>query len=504
MVALLKETPPTELEYLLKYIDYSLNHTAFFDILINLAQDSTYFNSVPEIERSNVPYILSGIYQILPFRDLVGDDKALITKYNRKWEREGNYSSKLMAHLTEWWDWYKTENPFELPKMVLNERPNYSKTDKSKRDFFLDEKTKSPVFYDPFHKEIFKEDSTHNFSSKNFLKVGMIDDKAYVFTPSHHANPHELFVLSNTTDKDLENLKLIADTLNLKPKERVKTERGGFNIKYDRFYVNEAFNNIVFIWHNNDSILVDRLPKSEGISIEKTVLLAANQKTCFGDTTKYIETPYCLNSLKAKQLNEHMYVLFNSSISKKPYCRNDYYHNTYLFKLDKDLQIIAKIDLPQIYFNGYDPTSNPDVELILTSNRLYAFVWPSCCGPGKAYYQVFNLDLNPLSETIELSKTVGQQAMAMPKAATIANDDKVYIVYPSIENEDQFIKLSLLTTNKEKNKDFYLMESRGVILENALIHDGSDAFKYYYSEIFDNDYYFNDITIPLESLNGDE
>jgi len=504
MVSLLKETPPEDLKNLIKYIDYALNHTAFFDILVQLAQDSTYFNTLPERHRSHIPNILSKIYHILPFRSLVGDEKGLLPEYNHQWESEENYISKLTAHITEWWTWYKSENPFTLPKMILNESPNYSKIDETGRYFFIEEKTKTPVFYDPIYKKIFKTDSTYVFSSDNFLKGGVIDDKAYVFTPSHHTNPHELLFLSNTSDKDLKKLKLIADNLNLKPSERVKTDRGGFNIKYDRFYVNNAFNDLVYIWHNNDSILINSLSKSKDLSIEKNVLISESQKTCFRDTTKYIETPYCLNSLKAKQLNEYMYVLYNSSISKEPYCSNGYYQNTYLFKIDKELQIIAKIDLPQIFIDGYDPTSNPDVELISTSNKLYAFVWPSCCGPQKSYYQVFDFDLNPISKTIEISKTTGQQAMSMPKLATVVINDIVYIVYPTIENEEEFIKLSILSTSKENNRDFYLMESRGVILENVLIENKSDELKYFYSKKFNDNYYINDVTIKLEILDYEE
>lgn len=500
MLTLLKETPPIELKPTLKYIDYSLDHTAFFDIVLEILKDTAYYNTLSEKEKHNFENIVSDLYEILPFRQLVGDDKDLRPEYDYQWSREKNYFPKLISTISKWWEDYKVENPFKLPTFIYNDQPNTVQLDDSRGYFFIDGKTQEPVFYDPFYKKIQIDGSTHDLSSNTFLKVGKIEDKAYIFTPSHHTNPDELLILSETNADDLENLKLIAKRLNLKAAERVKTERGGFNILYDRFYVAQAFDDLVYIWHNNDSILINSLSNTTDFNIKKNILVAAKQKVCFDDTTKYIETPYCLNSLKTKEIGDNLYVLCNSSISKKPYCKKDYYQNTYLQKINSDLQVEKEIEIPQIYMEGYAPTSNPDVELQVVGNKLYAFVWPSCCGPQKGYYQVFDLDLNPISELIEISANVGQQAMAMPSVATAVIDENVYLIYPTIESEEEFLKIDVLTPRKEDNKEFYLFEPRGVILQDALIVDKNNVLKYYYTEKFNNEYFINDISIDVKTL----
>ncbi len=501
LVTLLKETTPIQLTEIIKYASYTLNHSASFDILINITKDTSYHKSLPDSKRRQHLDIVSSFWGILPFRELIGDDESLLPTFDYNRERNEGYITRVNKTISEWWNNYKYENPFKLPETLFDSTQSSTKIDMNTwGHFYIDSSNNRPIHYNPIDQTINTLDSTYNLISNNFIKTGTIGNYSYIFTPSHHTNPDELLLFPKIDSSKLSQLQLIANSLNLKPNERISTERGGFDIKYDRFYTTKAFDDYVYIWHNNDSIFINKLSKNNNYNYKQNILIAAKQKECFNDTVKYFETPYCLNSLKSIEIDQKLYILCNSSISKTRNCRHEYYQNTYLLKINKKLEIEKAIDIPQEYIENFDPTGNPDVELITTVNKIFAFIWPECCGPQKGYYQVFDFNLNPISQLIEISANIGQQAMTMPEIATAVVNDEVYIAYPVVEHEEQFIKLDLVTDKEQNNKEFYLLKNSSVILQNKLINMRNNTLMYYFTDKRNENTYINNLKIDLTKL----
>jgi len=478
----------------LLYIDhFTIGDTRMYAKSLSILRDKKLFNGMSDDEEYELKREMTEINNLL----YTIDNKRIRSHWRSLKTKEYLDSCSQLANACEaGWNEYKKTPPYSVPEYTKSKLIASKPINKEEAIFFYN--NKQLVYYNPSEKTVQLNDTVYKAKDGEFIQYAKLGDSSFIFSPNHHYFPDHFMTLTNISEKGLMQIQtILKQNLNLQESEYIKSG-SGFNILYDQFFVFDAFGKNILIWHDNSTLYSEVLDESGKGNFTPEVIHAKTKAFCTKDSSMYGEIIHYLNAMQAKEWNGNFYVLFNGKMEADKYCKRTYYPKSFLMKFNSDFTIDKKAAFPDTYREEVSASSNPLVHIETTAKSIFAFNWPSASASGNGFYQVFNKNLDSLSTIIPISPEAGESGMrSLP--ATFEHKGNVYIAYSSIEDGETYLKLSKLTTDKRKNKDWYIATLKGNMKNiDGYIENGIITITY--SQNRRDNYNLNTVQINLKDL----
>jgi hypothetical protein len=247
--------------------------------------------------------------------------------------------------------------------------------------------------------------------------------------PQHHLfSPRPFAIHPNRKDLNINAILLKLNKIGLRKSEEVKTKHGGFNIFYDRLFINDDDpDKFLIIWLNNDRVYANYLSNS-GEWLFSAPKIIHQEITCFDknysalnrkldEATDKSTLVTELNSIKS---GKNYYVGYSITSWEGSPCFMSNIPTCHILKLNDSLQVEKSVQIPdKVFVEGNKLfASDFQLQLFMNQDTLCTFIQSPNVGEDKLFAQCFTKELTPIGKLMYLSCSSKTYADLVPVVAT--------------------------------------------------------------------------------------
>ena len=243
--------------------------------------------------------------------------------------------------------------------------------------------------------------------------------------PQHHTFGDRLQALNpNRPGFNVDKVLYKLNTLGLEKSQYVKCQGGGFNIIYDRLFINdEDENKLLVIWLNNDRVYANFLSNS-GEWEFATPKIIHTDITCTGKDGEtlarnldgYTDKSTLITELNCIKSGDKYYVGYSITSWESTPCFFSNLASCHLLLLDKNLDVEKSVQIPSSFTNNDYKIFASDSQMKIYSNNdtICVVIQSPNTGNDKLFVQCFDKNLQKLGRMMYLSCSSNTYADLIP------------------------------------------------------------------------------------------
>jgi hypothetical protein len=278
------------------------------------------------------------------------------------------------------------------------------------------------------------KDEAVNSTSGSFVRLAEYKGRRGFYSPTHHTFGDRLqFFKTKRPGFSAEKVIAKLNALGLMKNENVKTSGGGFNILYDRLFINdEDETKMLVIWCDKDKVYANYLSNQGTWQLAQPKIIHEDvtctdqdgkktKRTIDGATDKST----LITELSSSFYNGAYYICYSLSTWEGSPCFNMNLASVHIMKLNANLDAEQRLQIPSEISNEYRLfATDLQVQMLRNKNTFFAVIQSPNVGSDKIFLQSFNADLSPKTELLYLS---AKAKMYPDLAALSLNDEGMFL-----------------------------------------------------------------------------
>jgi len=349
----------------------------------------------------------------LYFRNLIPNraEMKLISKteLSSGFEYAGFYEDILNKKLyLKIWD--KAININDLKDVDLKKNKNLNRIQYTEPEV-IDESIKMESVSDMEDEKVSLEKSA---AYHPFVKLSYLIPDLSVEIPQHHTIGNRLQSISGSrSGLDLDAVLYKLNSLGLKEYEQVNTKNGGFNILYDRLFINdEDESKFLVIWLNNDRIYANFLSNagewefSEPKIVHKDIICHNKNGEIYSrDLSGTTDKSTLVTELNSIKYGDKYYIGYSLNSWESSPCFGGNLASCHISLLNSRLEVEKTVQIPSDFNNENEKrfASDLQMKMYMNNDTICAVIQSPNVGEDKLFVQCFDKNLGFMGSMMYLS-----------------------------------------------------------------------------------------------------